>query len=87
MSSVHLRYWAGAKAAAGTAEETVEAESVCAALQQVCGARADQHFTRVVMACSVLVDGVAAHETDLERPLTGPVRVELLPPFAGGASP
>ena len=42
-------------------------------------------FSRVVRACSVLVDGAAAHETDLARPLAGPVQVELLPPFAGGA--
>ena len=85
MSTVHLRYWAGAKAAAGRAEESVEAESVGEALVLVCAAHADERFSRVVRACSVLVDGAAAHETDLARPLAGPVQVELLPPFAGGA--
>ena len=84
MPSVHLRYWAGAKAAAGRAEEAVEAVSVRAALDQVCAAHADERFTRVVAACSVLVDGTAARAGTLEQPLTGPVRVELLPPFAGG---
>lgn len=85
MSTVHLRYWAGAKAAAGRSEEAVEAATVGEALALVCAAHADERFTRVVRACSVLVDGAAAHEADLVRPLTAPVEVELLPPFAGGA--
>ena len=82
--AVHLHYWAGARAAAGTAEETVEAGSVRAALD-LAGAGRDERFQRVVRACSLLVDGVAAHAKDLDRPLTDPVRVEVLPPFAGGA--
>jgi molybdopterin synthase sulfur carrier subunit len=84
MSSVHFHYWAGARAAAGTAAETVEAETIRAALAQV-GARSG-HFQRVLRACTVLVDGLAAHEADLDRPLAGEVRVELLPPFAGGSA-
>jgi molybdopterin synthase sulfur carrier subunit len=86
MPSVHLHYWAGAKAAAGTAEETVEAPSVRRALEVASAARADGQFDRVLSACSLLVDGLAAHEGDLDRPLDGPVWVEVLPPFAGGAS-
>jgi molybdopterin synthase sulfur carrier subunit len=85
MSTVHLRYWAGAKAAAGRAEEVVEATTVAEALALVDAAHADDRFSRVVRACSVLVDGATAHEADLARPLDGPVQVELLPPFAGGA--
>ena len=81
--AVHLHYWAGAKAAAGTAEETVEAASVRGALDLV-GAR-DERFRRVLGACSLLLDGVAAHEDDLDRPLAAAVRVEVLPPFAGGS--
>ena len=81
--AVHLHYWAGAKAAAGTAEETVEAASVGAALDLV-GDRRDERFRRVLRACSLLLDGVAVHEVDLDRPLTAAVRVEVLPPFAGG---
>jgi len=85
MPSVHLHYWAGAKAAAGTAEETVEAASVRAALERACADRTPR-FRRVVAACSLLVDGVAAHEADLDRVLEGPVQVEVLPPFAGGGT-
>jgi len=81
---VHLRYWAGARAAAGTAEETLHAATVRDALAQARAGRGE-HFARVVEACSLLVDGLAAHEADLDRPLTGAVAVEVLPPFAGGA--
>ena len=84
MSTVHLHYWAGARAAAGTASELVEASTVRAALAQA-GAARDDHFRRVAASCALLVDGVAAHEADLDRPLSAPVRVEVLPPFAGGA--
>jgi molybdopterin synthase sulfur carrier subunit len=83
MSTVHFYYWAGAKAAAGRATEAVEAETVRAALLQV-GDR-DHRFRSVLAACTLLLDGLAAHEDDLDRPLRGEVRVEVLPPFAGGA--
>ena len=85
MPPVHLHYWAGAKAAAGAAEETVEAPSVRGALELACARRPDGRLRRVLGACSLLVDGVAAHEADLDRLLEGPVEVEVLPPFAGGS--
>ncbi len=85
MVSVSLHYWAGAKAAAGMAEERVEAETVAEALQIARSRRADGRFDRVIRASTVLVDGATAHPADLERPLTGPTEVEILPPFAGGA--
>jgi sulfur-carrier protein len=49
-----------------------------------CDERSDPHFDKVIKASSVLIDGLTAHPADLERPLTAPVRVEILPPFAGG---
>ncbi len=84
MPSVDLHYWAGARAAAGTASEQVEAATLRQALEHAATGR-DAHFGRVVAACSLLVDGRAVHEGDLDAPLTGPVQVEVLPPFAGGA--
>ena len=84
MPTVHLHYWAGAKAAAGTASEEIEAPSVRQALALAAAGR-DARFSRVVAACSVLVDGLAAHDADLDALLHGPVQVEVLPPFAGGA--
>ena len=83
MPSVFLHYWAGARAAAGTAEEQWEAGTVREALEQAAAGR-DPRFARVLAACTLLVNGLAAHEEDLDRVLTGPVQVEVLPPFAGG---
>jgi sulfur-carrier protein len=85
MEKVSLYYWAGAKAAAGVESESVLATTVAEALRAVVDARADPAFSRVVRACSLLVDEVAARPDDLERVLSGPVRVDVLPPFAGGA--
>jgi len=83
--SVSLHYWAGARAAAGVAEEQIEARSVAEALRFACDERSDPRFEKVIEASSVLIDGITAHQPDLERPLTAPVRVEILPPFAGGS--
>jgi sulfur-carrier protein len=85
MVMVSLHYWAGARAAAGVTEESFSSGSVAGALRQAEAAR-DARFTRVVQACSLLIDGVAASAADLDRALTGPVRVDVLPPFAGGAA-
>ncbi len=84
MATVRIRYWAGAKAAAGLAQEDVSAETPRQALAEVRRLRDDPAFNRVLDACSILIDGTAAHEADLDRPVSGVVEVELLPPFAGG---
>ena len=85
MVSVSIHYWAGARAAAGVAEEEIDARSVAEALQLACNQRSDPHFDRVIKASSVLIDGRTAHQQDLEQPLIEPVQVEVLPPFAGGS--
>jgi molybdopterin synthase sulfur carrier subunit len=86
MAMVSLFYWAGARAAAGVESESILATTVAEALQTVVAARADPAFSRVVQACSLLIDGTTAHPDDLDRVLAGPVRVDVLPPFAGGAA-
>jgi molybdopterin synthase sulfur carrier subunit len=85
MVLVSLHYWAGARAAAGVETESIQTTSVAEALRQAQAAR-DPGFSRIIKACSLLVDGVAAQPDDLERALSGPVRVDVLPPFAGGAT-
>jgi molybdopterin synthase sulfur carrier subunit len=82
---VSLHYWAGARAAAGVAEEEIQARTVAEALRFACDKRSDPRFDSVIKASSMLLDGLTAHPADLERPLTAPVRVEILPPFAGGS--
>jgi molybdopterin synthase sulfur carrier subunit len=84
VTRVILNFWAGARAAAGTASETVEAVSVEQALDLVLERHADDRFTRVVRASSLLVDGVSRSGAALREPLRGPTVVEVLPPFAGG---
>ena len=77
-----VRYWAAARAAAGVAEEQVEAGSVAEALAAV-GAAHGERLVAVLGAASVLVDGVRADKADTTALAPGSV-LEVLPPFAGG---
>ncbi|RFS83603.1 MoaD/ThiS family protein [Actinomadura spongiicola] len=81
-----VRYWAAAKAAAGTHEEPYDAGTLAEAL----AAAVSKHgrggeFERVVARSSFLVDGTPVgsrpHES-VTLPEGGVV--EVLPPFAGG---
>lgn len=81
MAAVTVRYWAGARAAAGIAEETYEAGT----LTEVLAAAAAKHgeaLARVLTVASFLVDGVRAKPGTV---LDDGVTVEVLPPFAGGS--
>ena len=86
MARVIIRYWAAAKDAAGTAEESVEAATLAEALAGVLAARPGDHRLRQVIArSSFLVNALpvrrdAHEETVLEDGAT----IEILPPFAGG---
>jgi molybdopterin synthase sulfur carrier subunit len=81
MAQVVVRYFAAARAAAGVAEEVVEADTIRACLSLVTASRGPE-LERVLRFCTLLVDGVAAH--DLDRPVDGSVGIDVLPPFAGG---
>ena len=76
---VRLRYWAGARAAAGVEEDLLRASSVREALDAAALLRPG--LVAVIPACSVLVDGRAVQR---DAPLAGATLVEVLPPFAGG---
>ena len=84
MTQVTFNFWAGARAAARTPSETVEAVTVAEALDAVLARHDEDRFTRVIRASSLLVDGITASETMLQRRLEGSTVVEVLPPFAGG---
>ncbi len=76
---VTVRYWAGAKAAAGTSADLVSATTVAEA---VAGAVALHPALRPVAAVATfLVDGAAAGG---DHPLAPGATLEILPPFAGG---
>ena len=77
-----VRYFAGARAAAGgISSENVTAES----LDQLLGVLADRHGERLAVllkAASFLVDGLACH--DRQAGLPAGATIDVLPPFAGG---
>lgn len=75
-----MRYWAGARAAAGRDDEVVEAATV-ADLRASVSARS-QALASAVSVSSLLVDGLTCRDDALE--LRDGQVVEVLPPFAGG---
>ncbi|GAA2327402.1 thiamine biosynthesis protein ThiS [Streptomyces caniferus] len=81
-----VRYWAAAKAAAGTAEEPYTAATLAEALDAARTAHAaNPEFARVLLRCSFLVDGDPVGTRDHGTvPLAEGGTVEVLPPFAGG---
>lgn len=85
--TVTVRFWAGARAAAGTSELVLALPAGPVTVGEVTdwtlerlGSRAG--LARVLAVCSVLVDDIPAH-TGREMVQTGQI-VEFLPPFAGG---
>jgi sulfur-carrier protein len=75
---VTVRYFAGARAAAGVAEQVVPAGTT---LEQLALTSAEP-LARVLHSASFLVDGLAWH--DRRAPLPAGATVDVLPPFAGG---
>ncbi|MFC5380935.1 MoaD/ThiS family protein [Aquipuribacter nitratireducens] len=77
-----VRYFAGARAAAGTREETVAADPgapLAEVLDRLAATR--PALARVLPACSFLLDGTAARREDQVGAATG---LDVLPPFSGG---
>ncbi|MBX7269704.1 MoaD/ThiS family protein [Micromonospora sp. Llam7] len=82
MTTVTVRYFAGARAAAGRAEET---SSAGRSLDELLTELAERHGERMVPVLAVssfLVDGVTCH--DRRQPLPAGTTIDVLPPFAGG---
>ncbi|HEY2222355.1 MoaD/ThiS family protein [Actinomycetospora sp.] len=79
-----VRYFAGAKAAAGTSAETVTLPAGTTVADLVAAVAADhgEALVRVLGACSLLLDGLAVHDRD--QALPDGATVDVLPPFAGG---
>lgn len=79
-----LRYWASARAAAGTDHDDVDAATLADALEQV-RERRGERLAHVLTVCSFVVDGepVGSREHARVR-LDDAALVDVLPPFAGG---
>ena len=79
-----IRYWAGARAAAGVSSEQTSAATLEEALLLARAVR-DDRFSQVLEVCSFVVDGdpVGARDHAEVRLADGGL-VDVLPPFAGG---
>ena len=80
---ITVRYFAAARAAAGSDSEelTVRSGATVAELVDGLGGRS-QELARVLVRCSFLCDGVAVREQT--QPLQPGNTIDVLPPFAGG---
>jgi sulfur-carrier protein len=77
-----VRYFAGARAAAGGASTEAIAATSLDDLTQVLADRHGERLAVVLKAASFLVDGLACH--DRQALLEAGATVDVLPPFAGG---
>jgi sulfur-carrier protein len=86
MTNVTIRYWAGAKAAAGVDEESLDADTLAVALTAALARRGgDPRLHAVLARSSFLIDGSAVSRRAAEEvPLAEGAIIEVLPPFAGG---
>ena len=76
-----MRYFAGARAAAGVDTEERDAASLDELVGQIVGDHGEK-LARVLTACSFLVDGTTTRDRALQ--LSPGSVVDVLPPFAGG---
>ncbi len=79
--TVTVRYFAGARAAAGVETETREATSLDELIGQIVADHGEK-LARVLPACSFLIDGTSTRDSTLV--LSPGAVVDVLPPFAGG---
>ena len=78
---LEVRYFAGARAAAGLSSEHIAASSLDD-LTLLLGERYGERLALDLKAASFLVDGLACH--DRQAALPAGATVDVLPPFAGG---
>ncbi|GAA1476875.1 MoaD/ThiS family protein [Nocardioides aestuarii] len=87
-ASVTVRYWAAARAAAGTDHDDlpVEGETTLAdVVRRVVAAHPEGRLAGVLEVCSVLVgDRPVATEDPVEVVIRPGDEIQFLPPFAGG---
>ena len=83
VDTITVRYFAAARAAAGSESEqlTVRSGATVAELVDTLGGRS-QELARVLGRCSFLCDGMAVRNKT--QPLRAGNTIDVLPPFAGG---
>jgi sulfur-carrier protein len=77
-----IRFWAGARAVAGTTEERVAPGLLTKIIEDV----AETHGERMrsLLACSVLLLDGAKVDRDADLAVPDDAVLEVLPPYAGG---
>jgi molybdopterin converting factor small subunit len=87
-TSITVSYWAGARAAAGTPQDTLEVPGPITLADVMAKAVALHPGTRlgdVLAVCSTLVDDRPTASADAADVIVQPGQaVQFLPPFAGG---
>ena len=85
-SSVLVRYWASARAAAGVGEETVTTSGPLTLAQLVAEVTTDRpELGRVLAVCSTVIGDRPTGSAERHSVTVAPGDVvEFLPPFAGG---
>ena len=84
MSVITVRYYAGARAAAGVTSEDLEL-ATGATVADVLALITERHgeaLGKVLAACSFLLDSVAVRDHSAQVPPSA--ELDVLPPFAGG---
>lgn len=84
MSVITVRYYAGARAAAGVTSEDLEL-ATGATVADVLALITERHgeaLGKVLAACSFLLDSVAVRDHSAQVPPGA--ELDVLPPFAGG---
>ena len=86
VTTVRVRYWAAARAAAGRAEDTVEGQTLADVLSAVRALHRDRpRLAEILGVSSLLVGDVPVGTRDPVGVRLRPEDViEVLPPFAGG---
>lgn len=89
VGQITLRYWASARAAAGTDADALEVTGPVSLAELVTRARAahadSDRFASVIDCCSVMVGDRPVTTEDSAAVIVQPGEsVEFLPPFAGG---
>lgn len=85
MAELTVRYFAGARAAAGVDSESVPVRPGLSTVDDVVRELADRHgpdLAKVLAACSYLLDETAVRDPRTVLPDGG--ILDVLPPFAGG---
>lgn len=82
MSVVTVRYFAGARAAAGGLRSEQLPASTVDELVDLLVERHGERLAVVLKVAAFLVDGLSCHER--REPLPSGATVDVLPPFAGG---